>query len=78
MADEDLADGAREAAAPLLDLWEPGAPVISRRVYIPRGAPAEMLVSAIKVVTEKVPGRAVKPPSWHQAFPEEQQPQTWS
>jgi hypothetical protein len=74
VADEDLDDGCRVSGAAPPHLWEPGRPVEGSRVYIPRGAPAEMLVEAIKAVriSEPVTGASVEPESWHHARPEEQ------
>lgn len=52
VADEDLDDPVHASDVAPDGLWEPGLPVRARRVYIPRGAPAEMLIAAIKAVRE--------------------------
>jgi hypothetical protein len=50
VSDEHLSGTAPVEVAMNMALWEPGQPVESRRVYIPRGAPAELLAAAIKAV----------------------------
>lgn len=79
VADEDLDDGWRGSGAVSPHLWEPGQPVEGSRVYIPRGAPAEMLVEAIKAVRIKEPvkGASIEPQSWYEARLGEQ-PGIWS
>ncbi len=55
VADEDLDDPVHTGDVGPQSLWEPGLPVRARRVYIPRGAPAEILIAAIKAVRESTP-----------------------
>ena len=81
VADEDLDDPAHASELGPQGLWEPGRPVRARRVYIPRGAPAEMLIAAIKAVRESTvdlqgPGASSAQLPWY-GDAHEQQSEMW-
>jgi hypothetical protein len=78
VSDEDLEDGDPGADGPVPHLWEPGRPVEGKRVAIPRGAPVEVLVQAINIVSEKRPGAGAKPSRVNVPYSAEQQAQAWS
>ncbi len=71
VADEDLEDPVHASDVAAQGLWEPGLPVRAKRVYIPRGAPAEILIAAIKAVRDSaadVQDAAPEPPQspWYE------------
>lgn len=78
VADEDMEERGKGGG-----LWEPGRSVENGRVYIARGAPAELLVAAIRAVNgsrpdAREPRPTNEPDSWYDSAGEERQPELWS